>query len=212
MYKDIDLTNPKLGEELLNDARGDLPLEVWMAYFWQHSNEWKPVLAWCVDPDHPDVAPKDPQQAVDQAEPLVAEVIKHLMSDSPQEALKAARSAIEILVHGSSTYQRGKGLPPTMQHYAVRAWVIRKFNPHPTKPQQTKPRRTKPRQSRVDWAELADKLFLKNGKCPRSIHDDDGRPKICGASRHQYDDRCVKALTTAVGHLESAMDHDGIPL
>jgi len=28
MYKDIDLTNPKLGEELLNDARGDLP---WMS-------------------------------------------------------------------------------------------------------------------------------------------------------------------------------------
>jgi hypothetical protein len=201
MNKDIDLTNPKLGEELLSDARGDLPLDVWMVYFWQHSNEWKPVLAWCVDPDHPDVAPIDPQQAVDQAEPLVAEVIKHLMSDSPQEALETARRAIEILVHGSSTYQRGRGLPPTMQHYAVRAWVIRKFNPHPSKEDR----------SAVSWSKLADLLFLKNGKCPRNFRDVDGKAKVCGASRHQYDDPCVKALTTAVGNLESAMENDGIP-
>jgi hypothetical protein len=202
MFDEIDLTNPKLGAELLKDAKGDLPVDVWMAYFWQHSNEWKPVLAWCVDPDDPDFAPIDPQQAVDQAEPLVGEVIGHLMSDSPQEALKAARRAIAILVNGSSPYQRGRGQASSMQHQAVRAWVIRKFNPHATKPHQ----------SSVSWAQLADKLFLKNGKCPRSIHDDDGRPKIRGASRHQYDDRCVKALTTAVGNLESAMKRDGIPI
>jgi hypothetical protein len=200
MYKDIDLTNPKLGEELLNDARGDLPLDVWMAYFWQHSNEWKPVLAWCVDPDHPDVAPIDPQQAVDQAKPLVAEVIKHLMSDSSQEALKAARSAIEILVHGSSTYQRGRGLPPTMQHYAVRAWVIRRFKPHPTKPHE----------SEVLWRELADKLFIREGKCPRTIRDDAGDLE-CGATRHESESPCVKALRTAFANLESAMKRDGIP-
>jgi hypothetical protein len=199
---DIDLTNPKLGEELLKDAQGDLPINVWKSYFWQHDLVQKPVLAWCVDPDHPDVAPIDPQQAIDQAEPLVAEVIKHLMSDSPQAALEAARKAIGILVHGSSGYQRGRGLPASMQHYAVRAWVIRRFNPHSTKP----------RQSTVSWAELADKLFVKNGKCPRTIHDDDGRTEICGRSRHQYNSRCVKALTTAVGNLESAMNNDGIPL
>jgi hypothetical protein len=202
MYKDIDLTNPKLGEELLNDARGDLPLDVWMVYFWQHSNEWKPVLAWCVDPDHPDVAPIDPQQAVDQAEPLVAEVIKHLMSDSPQEALLVARQAIGILVHGSSLYQRGRGQPRTMQHQAVRAWVIRKFNPHPTKSGESK----------ILWWKLADLLFLKNGECPRNFRDVDGQPKICGASRHKYDDPCVKALTTAFENLVSAMKRDGIPL
>jgi hypothetical protein len=86
MSDEIDLTNPKLGKQLLEHPRGQLPVDVWMAYFWQHSNEWKPVLAWCVDPDDPDVAPIDPQQAVDQAHPLVAEVIAHLMSDSPQKA------------------------------------------------------------------------------------------------------------------------------
>ena len=202
MYKDIDLTNPKLGAELLKDAKGYLPVDVWMAYFWQHSNEWKPALAWCVDPEDPDVAPIDPQQAVDQAEPLVTEVIGHLMSDSPQKALEAARRAIGILVHGSSLYQRGRGQAASMQHLAVRAWVIRKFNPLATKPDE----------SRVSFALLADKLFLKDGKCPRGILDDDGRPEICGVSQHQYDSRCVKALMTAVGNLKAAMKRDGIPI
>jgi hypothetical protein len=203
MSQDIDLTNPKLGAELLKDAKGDLPVDVWMTYFWQHSKEDKPVLGWCVDPDHPDVAPIDPQQAVDEAEPLVAEVIRHLMSDSPQEALVAARRAIAILVHGSSPYQRGRGLAATMRHQAVRAWVIRKFNPDPNKP---------PDGSTVPWSELADKLFLENGNCPRNIRDVDGRPKVCGLARHQYDSPCVKALMTAVRNLESAMKHDGIPV
>ena len=49
MYKDIDLMNPKLGKELLNDARGQLPVDVWMEYFWQHSNEWKHVTGLRVD-------------------------------------------------------------------------------------------------------------------------------------------------------------------
>lgn len=191
MYEDIDLTDRKLGEKLLNDARGDLPVDVWMAYFWKHSNKWKPVLAWCVDPDDPDIAPIDPQQAADQAEPLVAEVIRHLMLDSPQEALGAARQASEILVHGSSLFQRGRGRAASIQHLAVRAWVIRKFNPHPTKP----------KESTIGWAKLTDLLFLENTKCPR-----------CRLTRHQYNSRCVNALSTAVRNLSSAMKDDGIPV
>jgi hypothetical protein len=205
MYPDIDLTNRKLGKELLNDARGQLPVDVWMAYFWRHSKEWKPVLAWCVDPDDPDVAPIDPQQAVDQAEPLVAEVVRHLTSNSPQEALDAARRAVEILVHGSSEYQRGRGQAASMQHLAVRAWVIRKFNPHPKKPDE----------STVGLAKLADLLFLENGKCPRKIRDSEGTTvsrRLCGLTEHRYDSHCVKALMTAVGNLESAMKRDGIPI
>jgi hypothetical protein len=189
---DIDLTNPKLGEELLKDAQGDLPINVWKSYFWHHDLVQKPVLAWCVDPNDPDVAPIDPQEAVDQAEPLVAEVIRHLMSDSPQEALEAARKAIGILVHGSSDYQRGKGVPPTMQYQAVRGWVIREFNPH------------------LKNRELADVLFIKNGKCPRTIRDNAG-DIVCGTDRHDNDDPCVKALITAVANLKSAMKRDGIP-
>src|ERR1700692_3516289 len=107
MYKDIDLTNPKLGKELLKDARGQLPYDLWLKYVCEHNGERSEVLAWCVDPDDPDIAPIDPQQAEDQAEQLVAEVIRHL-PDSPQEALEAARRAIGILVHGSSEYQRGR--------------------------------------------------------------------------------------------------------
>ena len=204
MYPDIDLTDRKLGKELLNDARGQLPVDVWMAYFWQHSNEWKPVLAWCVDPDDPDIAPIDPQKAVDQALPLVSEIIGQLMSDSPQKALEAARRAVGVLVHGSSEYQRSRGLAPSMRHQAVRAWVICKFNPLAEKPHQ----------SRVGFALLADKLFLKDGKCPRKI-DSEGIPvrrEPCGLTKHQHDSPCVKALETAVGNLKSAMKRDGIPI
>jgi len=196
MSNEIDLTNPKLGRELVKHARGQLPVDVWMAYFWQHSDKWKPVLAWCVDPGDPEIAPIDPQKAVDQAEPLVAEVIRHL-PDSPQEALAAARRAIGILVHGSSLYQRGRGQAASMQHLAVRAWVILKFNPHPKKPDE----------STVGWAKLADLLFLENGKCPRKSRD----AEICDTSVHRYDSPCVKALMTAVGNLKSAMKRDGIP-
>ena len=201
MYPDIDLTNPKLGKELLKDARGQLPYDLWLKYVCEHNGECSEVLAWCVDPDDPDVAPIDPQEAVDQAHPLVTEVIGHLISDRPEEALEAARRAVGILVHGSSEYQRGRGQAASMRHLAVRAWLIRKFNPHPKKPDE----------STVGWAMLADKLFIKDGKCPRSILDDDGRPEICGASEHRYDSRCVKALMTAVGNLKSAMKRDGIP-
>jgi hypothetical protein len=199
---EIDLTNPKLGEELLKDAQGDLPIEVWIAYFWQHDLIDKEVFVWCVDPDDPDFQPIDPQQAVDQALPLVNEVIKHLRSNSPHKALVAALQVNAVLLHGWSRHQRGKGLPPTMQHQAVRAWVIRKFNPHPSEEDR----------STVSWSKLADLLFLKNGKCPRNFRDVDGKTKVCGASRHQYDDPCVKALTTAVGNLKSTMENDGIPL
>ena len=199
MYKDIDLKNPKLGKELLKDALGQLPYDVWLKYVCEHGGERSEVLSWCVDPQDPDVAPIDPQQAVDQAEPLVAEVIKRLMSESPEEALEAARRAIGILVHGSSTYQRGRGQAAGMRHLAVRAWLIRKFNPHPKKPGE----------STVGFAELADKFFIKEGKCSRITHDtrdNDGRPE------HLHTSPCVKALMTAVGNLKSAMKRDGIPL
>lgn len=201
MYPDIDLTNPKLGKELVKHARGQLPYDLWLKYVCEHNGERSEVLAWCVDPDDPDVAPIDPQQAVDQAHPLVCEVIGHLISDRPEDALEAARRAVGILVHGSSLYQRGRGQAASMRHLAVRAWLIRKFNPHPKKPDE----------STIGWAMLADKLFIKDGKCPRSVLDDDGRPEICGTSEHKYDSRCVKALMTAVGNLKSAMKRDGIP-
>ena len=202
MYPDIDLTDRKLGKKLLDDARGQLPYDVWLKYVCEHNGEGSEVLSWCVDPDDPDVAPIDPQQAVDQALPLVGEIIRHLNSDSPEAALEAAGRTVGILVHGSSEYQRGRGLAASMRHQAVRAWVIRKFNPLPKKPGE----------STVGWAKLADLLFLENGRCPRKTHDADGRIEICGASEHQYDSRCVKALLTAIGHLRSAMKRDGIPI
>ncbi len=194
MYPDIDLTDRKLGRKLLDDARGQLPYDVWLKYVCEHNGENSEVLSWCVDPDDPDVAPIDPQQAVDQALPLVGEIIRHLNSDSPEAALEAAGRTVGILVHGSSEYQRGRGQAASMRHLAVRAWLIRKFNPHPKKPGE----------STVGLDLLADKLFLKDGKCPRITHDD----KL----QHRYDSPCVKALQTAVGNLKKAMKRDGIPI
>jgi hypothetical protein len=201
MRRTIDLTNPNLGADLLKDPKGDLPIDVWDMYFWGHSEEWRPVYAWCVDPDDPDVAAIDPQRAVDEAEPLVAEVIRHLLSDSPTEALAAARRATEILVHGSSEYQPKRGQSASMRHFAVRAYIIRKYNPH----------RNKPGESAVRWAELADKLFRINGRCPRKLFGE-REARICGVIRHQHDSPCVKALRTAVGHLKAAMKQEGIPV
>jgi hypothetical protein len=197
-YPEIDLTDRKLGQELLNDARGDLPVVVFDEYLFQHGRQWSEVGSWCLDPDDPRFAPTDPQQAVDQAEPLVLKAFSHLMKDSPRKAVYLLFLAMEILANGSSAYKRGRGLPASMQHQAVRAWVIRKFNPHPRKPGE----------STVGWARLADLLFLENSKCPRKSRDHE----ICGVSEHRYDSPCVKALMTAVGNLKSAMKRDGIPI
>jgi len=197
-YPEIDLTDRKLGQELLNDARGDLPLVVWDKYLFQHNAERSEVGFWSLNPDDPQFAPIDPQQAVDEAGPLVSKALDHLRSDSPRKALAPLGNAIYLLAHGSSTYQRGRGLAASMQHQAVRAWVIRKFNRHPEKPDE----------STVGWARLADLLFLENGECPRKTRDEE----ICGASEHRYDSPCVKALMTAVGTLKSAMKRDGIPI
>jgi hypothetical protein len=198
IYPEIDLTDRKLGQELLNDASGDLPLVVWDKYLLQHNVERSQVGFWSLDPDDPQFAPIDPQQAVDEAGPLVSKGLTHLMSDSPRKAMFPLMEAIYLLAHGSSPYQRGRGLAASMQHQAVRAWVIRKFNRHPEKPGE----------STVGWARLADLLFLKDGKCPRKNRD----YEICDASEHRYDSPCVKALMTAVGNLKSAMKRDGIPI
>lgn len=198
IYTEIDLTDRKLGQELLNDARGQLPVDIWDKYLFEHNGQRSEVVTWSLDPDDPDFAPIDPQQAVDKAERLLSEVLDHLMSDSPLKALNPLSTAMEILAHGSSRYQRGRGMAASMQHQAVRAWVIRKFNPLPQKPDE----------STVGWARLADLLFLENGSCPRKTRD----YEICDASEHRYDSPCVKALMTAVGNLKSAMKRDGIPI
>jgi hypothetical protein len=200
-YKNIELTDPQLGSELSRDPKGDLPIAVWDQYFWRHSQQWRPVLDWSVDRSDPRVAPINPQRAVDEALPLAGEVITHIKSRSSTEALVAIRRAVRILKQGCSDYQPKRGQTPSMQHIAVRAYIIRKFNPHPDKPGE----------STVSWARLADMLFLKNGNCPRKIRDEHGTI-TCGLARHQYDSPCVKALTAEVTRLKAAMKHDGIPV
>jgi len=201
MYVDIDLTDPNLGTRLLEDPKGKLPIEVWRGYFWAHSGKRRPVLSWCIDPHDPDLAPIDPQRAVDEAKPLIGEVIKNLLGRSSARALRPAGQALRILMQGASDRQRKRGHAATMQHIAVRAYAIRKFNPDPRRPGE----------STVKLHELADKLFLEDGRCPRKIREEHGT-RICGVSKHGYEDPCVEALMTAITHLKAAMKRDGIPV
>jgi hypothetical protein len=64
---------------------------------------------------------------------------------------------MDILERAAPSYQRGRGREADMRPMAVRAYMIRRFNPAPDKPSE----------STVSWAELADLLFLNNGKCSR---------------------------------------------
>jgi hypothetical protein len=115
------------------------------------------------------------------------------MTGSHGEALEAAKRIHNILQRGSSLSRCKRGHPATTRPPAIRAYVIRKFNPDPKQPGE----------STVSWAKLADMLFVNDGNCSRSR---------CGRARHQYNDFCVKALRTAVGRLQSAMLDVGIPI
>lgn len=186
-HKDIDIANPKLGAQLLSDPKGDLPLDVWEAYCrkpFAHlgSLYLLPVLSWRIDPSDPKSAPLDPLHAVDEALSEAMGTLLHLKSKKYSDALETAQRTVNILSRGSSFNQPKPGQPASIRREAVRAYIIRKFNPD------------------ISWAELANKLLNENGKCPR-----------CRETRHQYDSLCVKALTTAERRLRAAMKHDGIP-
>jgi len=234
--RETELTNPRLGAELLKDARGTLPLEVFARYVFERTKvDGTPplphaapdtgvhsfhehdelVTEWSLDPVAPTadfpiiptfdfpVDPAadfhiDPQEAVDEALPLVQQVMLYLTSRSPREALSSAISAYNLLCRGS---KRGRGQPATIRQMAVRAFVIREFNQHPKKPGAYN----------VSFHEVADILFLEDGKCPRQIRDTAGT-YTCGVTEHLPDDPCVRALKEAVTRLRDAMKHDGIPL
>ncbi len=117
-----------------------------------------------------------------------------------QKAMGAVRDAEVLLTRGSLAYRKrcqpayGKrGQPPTMRSMAVRAYIIRKYNP------------------KIGWAELADLLFLEKGKCPRKIRDEDGTAD-CGVTRHLSDSPCVRALRTRVLELKAVMKRNGVPV
>jgi hypothetical protein len=191
-----DLTNPKLGAELLRNAKDALPLDVWRLYVWQHVHHRanccpSSVIEWC---DNPPRSTLDPQTAVDDAWKLLAGLLFTTPPLSYDELAKGVWEA-QTLLFSARSEGRKRGQPSSIRQEAVRAYVIRKFNPHPKKPGE----------STVGWARLADLLFLEDGKCPRMTHDHDL------GTEHRYDDPCVKALMTAVGNLKKAMKDDGIP-
>jgi len=202
-FMKIDLKDPQLGSKLLEDPKGYFPLEVWIAYCTKSGHYPVELLSWCEDPSDPQTAALDPQQAVDEALSCANETTVLLMRKRFAEAFLSNRRTINTLLRGSSDAQPKKGQPASMRPIAVRAWIIGKYNP-------------------TSLAELADKLFLKDGKCPRKNLDGEGSIvprkgrkrtyKLCGLSRHQYDSDCVKALRTRIGKLKSEMKAAGIPL
>ena len=191
----INLTDSQLGAKLLQDARGKLPLLVWYNYVAKHAGGSIPitisVAEWSGLSD-PDSTPLHPVRAMQIAKLLIKETMQHLITGSPRLALDPAERAHWALIRGLSWRKRKPGQPATMRPTAVRAYIIRKFNPS------------------IKWGKLADLLFLEKGKCPRTIFDVAGA-KTCRATRHHYNSPCVKALRTAVNNLHSAMKHDRIP-
>src|SRR5579862_7203394 len=100
VHKEIDLTNPDLGSELLKDPKGDFPLDVWEAYCTAPSTlSLLRVLPWRKDPSDPRTAALDPQQAVDEAFNWLAEAVFLLRRTQPRpaKALEAAEQALQIL-------------------------------------------------------------------------------------------------------------------
>jgi hypothetical protein len=203
MRKEIDLTDPHLGPELLEDPKGDFPLDVWETYCrkaFAHSGvvPW-PLLSWRIAPNDPKTvrlidpqppvhevftwsAALDPQQAVDEAFFSVFQIVRLLTSSQTAQAMKSAERALQTLGRGASWAHPKRGAPASMRPIAVRAWVIHKFNPQ------------------LRWRKIADLLFRdKGGKCPR-----------CGFTPHSSP--CVKALQEAVRKLTSAMKDHGIPV
>jgi hypothetical protein len=188
VQKEIDLTNPRLGSELLKDPKGDFPLDVWETYCWKPFAHLRPlyllpVLSWRVDLSDPKTSALDPRQAVDEAFTWALQTLMLLKSNQPAEAMESVERALKILARGASSSQRKRGQPASVRPTAVRAWIIRKFNPA------------------LSLAEVADLLFREKGKCPR-----------CRLTKHQYNSRCVNALSTAVQNLCTAMKDDGIPV
>jgi hypothetical protein len=195
-YELIDLSSPGLGMKLLEDAKGKLPIDIWRCYVLQHDphpfraeTDWSPpsVIHWC---DEPHRSTLDPQKAVDDAFGLLARLLFISPPRSYPELVKGILEALSVLLEAESS-GRKRGQPTSMQRQAVRAYIIRKFNPVPQKPEE----------SAVSWSELADVLLNENGKCPR-----------CRIARHRYDSGCVKALITAVTRLHAAMKLDRIPI
>jgi hypothetical protein len=193
-YEFIDLSSPELGAELLKNATGNLPIDVWRHYVLHHGPRfragtlWSPasVIEWC---DEPLRSILDPQQAVDEAYDLLTGL---LFTERPRpydELVKGIWEA-QVLLFGAHSRGRKRGQPKSMQPLAVRAYIIRKFNSDPDTGEST-----------VTLREVADRLFMVKGKCSR-----------CGSNRkHQPNSACENALFTSVSRLKNAMKQDGIP-
>jgi len=187
----IDLASPEIGAELLRDPKGSFPIDVWRCYILHHHpiSPFDPPASVIYLCDERPRSTLQPQKAVDEAWELLVDQIYASPPRSRGELMKGIWDA-QLVLHRAHSTGRRRGQPTSMQCQAVRAYVIRKFNPDSSKPGE----------STVSWAKLADLLFAQNGKCAR-----------CGVARHQYETACVKALITAVRRLEHAMKRDGIP-
>jgi hypothetical protein len=191
------LDDPNLGSKLLADPKGELAIQVWSEYFWRHSNNLRSVFQWCFDPTKNTAI--DPQKAVDDVQPLLWRAVYDLKYGLRDDALARVCEALKIILLAHSDHQPGSGRPSIMKHFAVRAYLIQRFNRDPNARWE----------SSVALPDIADRLFSsESGTCTREVRD----KGICGVTNHKSSDPCVRALRRAVNDLKDAMKSDGIPV
>ena len=135
----INLDDPKFGTRLLSDPIS-LPLDAFEMDVMLHHNPSSthcfPVEEWtCPDwKSIPRLRPLKPQDAVHEVYPLMSKILSYLnrpRRPAFRKASEVVRQASDILERAQSSYQRRRGREADMRPMAVRAYMIRKFNPDP---------------------------------------------------------------------------------
>ena len=230
--------NPRLGAELLKDAKGTLPLEVFARYVFERTKvDGTPplphaaadfvvfsfhehdelVTEWSLDP----VAPTADFPIIPTFDfPIDPAADFHI---DPQKAVDEALPLILQAMLYLTAHSPREALCSAISAYNLLCRGSKRGRGQPSTMRQMAvrafvirnynrhPKNPGKFNASVHFDKLANILFVKDGKCPRKIRDKQGA-RICGLRKHQYDSPCVKALETAVNRLLSAMKHDGIPV
>jgi hypothetical protein len=199
-YKNVRLDDPMLGQKLVADPIS-LPLDVFEIYVAKNTKEDSDLPESWTCPDWQSIellSPISPKDAIAEAATLAAE-ISVCLHKRPRPAVKKAVQVVallnDILFRASPGYRRGRGQPARKRPDAVRAWVIKKYNP------------------RLTFPEITDLVLVRKGKCEQTISEGKSRRRAqtCKATKHGGDSQCVDALRKELSRLIREMERCGIP-
>ena len=137
-YEFHDLACPDLGKELLKNAKGELPIDVWRHYVLHHSPRpraetlWEPpsVIEYC---DERLRSKLDPQKAVDEVHRMLSDLVfrpvrRRGVTSPPLSSAELANGIWEAILVLQQAHSSGRkrGHPKSMQPQAVRAYTYRK--------------------------------------------------------------------------------------